>query len=207
MPIDPNTILETIHDSKTVEDTKRVYGEWAETYEETMTAHGYRSPWIVASMLTVRLSDKSTRVLDVGCGTGMTGASLARLGFTDIDGLDVSPAMLDRARAKSVYKNLVTADLLQTVDIADGAYGAAVSVGTFTFGHVGPGRITEIIRIIRPRGLFILTVRAEAWDEHGYDEYLNTLVEKGLITILDDQVQSHFDKRDQRAHFLVLGKN
>lgn len=207
MPIDPNTILETIHDSKTVEDTKRVYGEWAETYEETMTTHGYRSPWIVASMLTVRLSDKSTRVLDVGCGTGMTGASLARLGFTDIDGLDVSPAMLDRARAKSVYKNLVTADLLQTVDIADGAYGAAVSVGTFTFGHVGPSRITEIIRIIRPRGLFILTVRAEAWDEHGYDEYLNTLVEKGLITILDDQVQSHFDKCDQRAHFLVLGKN
>lgn len=207
MPIDPNTFLETVHDSETVEDTKRVYGEWASTYEETMTAHGYRSPWVVASVLMVRVSDKQTRILDVGCGTGMTGVSLAKVGFTDVDGLDVSPEMLDQARAKSVYKNLVTADLLQTVDIADETYGAAVSVGTFTFGHVGPDRIPEIMRLIKTRGLFALTVRVEAWDEHSYDEYLNSLVEKGALTILDDQIQSHFDKRDQRAHFLVLGKN
>jgi len=47
--------------------------------------------------------------LDIGCGTGLTGARIQDL-FTVIDGVDLSPNMLDIARSRNVYTKLVNAD-------------------------------------------------------------------------------------------------
>lgn len=207
MSNDPENYLERVHQSKTVEDTRQVYDTWALTYDKTLSAIGYKSPWLVAAIITARVPDKTTPILDIGCGTGMSGQGLAQAGFSVIDGIDLSPEMLDQARIKDIYRTLSPVDLTGPIDIEDNTYGAAISVGTFTIGHVGPDRIPEIMRVIRPRGLFALTVRADAWRDHGYEDLLHDYAEQNLLTVLDNHVQSHFEGRDQKAHFLLLGKN
>ena len=49
-------------------------------------------------------------IVDLGCGSGAAGPALARLGRT-LTGVDLSPAMLDKARATGAYATLVEADL------------------------------------------------------------------------------------------------
>ena len=68
------------------EETKALYREWAETYDETMLdGLGYLTPRKTAHMLSTLVKDKSIRILDVGSGTGLAGESLADHGFTNID--------------------------------------------------------------------------------------------------------------------------
>ena len=49
---------------------------------------------------------KDAAILDMGWGTGLIGVKLAEKGYTNIDGVDASPGILDVARQKNIYKNL-----------------------------------------------------------------------------------------------------
>ena len=78
--------------------SRALYRDWAETYDATMLEGlRYRSPALVAALLGEHLPDRTAQVLDVGCGTGLAGQSLAELGFELIDGMDISPEMMQVA--------------------------------------------------------------------------------------------------------------
>jgi len=87
------------------------YAQWAPTYEE-----------IVPDALDLRLLerirsigwDQLREVADLACGTGRTGAWLKQRGVASIDGVDCTDAMLEGARAKGVYRQLLLADLRAT---------------------------------------------------------------------------------------------
>ena len=77
-------------------------------------------------------------VLDAGCGTGLVGVSLRRLGVERIVGFDLSAAMLARASATGVYAELHPGIAARAVAVRRRTVRGAVSVGVFTHGHVGP---------------------------------------------------------------------
>ena len=72
----------------------------------------YRAPALVAEMLAHAGVDaaRSLDVLDAGCGTGLCGPLVAPYARRLV-GVDLSEAMLDRARARNVYDELVTGEL------------------------------------------------------------------------------------------------
>jgi len=70
----------------------------------------YRAPAELAGMLE-RYQTRFERVLDLGCGTGLSAEPLARFGGT-LTGVDLSRAMLERAAARGGYAELVQADAL-----------------------------------------------------------------------------------------------
>jgi len=92
-------------------DVRTGYGEWVGTYERT-----------VEDAMDIALLDALAKpswpslrsAADLGCGTGRTGAWLQRHGIQAIDGVDLTPEMLDIARSKRVYRRLVVADLAST---------------------------------------------------------------------------------------------
>ena len=49
------------------------------------------------------------RILDVGCGTGLVGSELHKIGYRDLDGLDASPEMLKIAAEKNIFKSTFVA--------------------------------------------------------------------------------------------------
>lgn len=178
-----NTILEKIYSlSGEPDDCVDAYKDWAETYEEdTVDGMNYVGPRVAAKRLA-ELVKPDAVMLDAGCGTGLAGVELAELGFTTIDGMDISPDMLDQARKKGVFRDLQVEDMTQKLSYADNAYDAVVCVGTFTHAHVGPKGFDELIRITKPGGPIVATVHEEVWPD-GYDAHFKALEADGLASV------------------------
>jgi len=123
---------------------------------------------VAASMLDHHLDSKESRVLDAGCGTGLVGEVLNRMGYENVDAMDFSSDMLDEAEKKAVYNRLIQEDMNGDLDIPDRHYDATICVGTFTYAHVGPHAFDELVRVTRPGGHICFTIRDGAYQEYGY---------------------------------------
>jgi SAM-dependent methyltransferase len=128
------------------------YGEWASTYEE-----------IVPDALDLRLLARIQSVAwehvregaDLACGTGRTGVWLKHQGVLALDGVDLTSAMLEVARAKGVYRQLFLADLRATpLPVASYDLVTAVLVDEH-LPDVGP-LYQEAARIARAGGYLVL---------------------------------------------------
>ncbi|MFC5138632.1 class I SAM-dependent DNA methyltransferase [Actinomycetospora rhizophila] len=167
--------------------TRRVYDEWAPDYdgEDVAALMGHRSPVEVAERVA-GLVPPDTEVLDAGCGTGLVGAALAARGFRSVDGLDLSPGMLRRARRRRVYHDLGPADLRLVTPGAAAKFGVVTCAGVLAPGHLGPGALVGLVRVLRPGGLLVATVAEESWIAEGYDRTLKRLVADGYADVVGD---------------------
>lgn len=95
------------------------------------------------------------RVGDLGCGTGRTGAWLKARGVGEIDGVDLSPGMLEAARSRGVYASLREGEVGDT-RLESGAYDLVVSC--LVDEHLADLRplYAEAARLARPGGRFVL---------------------------------------------------
>ena len=92
-------------------DVREGYGEWVRTYEAT-----------VQDEMDLRLLDRlqtvdwsaPRRVLDLACGTGRIGVWLRKRSDAAIDGVDLTPEMIEVARGKGVYRTVGMADVVDT---------------------------------------------------------------------------------------------
>ena len=138
---------------------------------------GYRSPAAVAGVAR-RLLPADARILDVGAGTGLLGVALADAGFASLDGLDLSPAMLAEAERKGVYGELREGRLGDELDYETGRYDGVVAAGVLTAGHAPATCLDELVRITRPGGHVIFTLRSDQ-RLPGYDEKMAELSDAG----------------------------
>jgi SAM-dependent methyltransferase len=92
-------------------DPRSGYARWAATYEDTV--EDAMDLELLAALRTVSWSSVE-RAADLGCGTGRTGTWLHERGVRSIDGVDLTPEMLERARARGVYDRLLEADVTAT---------------------------------------------------------------------------------------------
>jgi predicted TPR repeat methyltransferase len=94
------------------------YAEWAGHYEATVAA-GLDRP-LLDALKGIRWDDMKTAA-DLACGTGRTGVWLSQHGVRFIDGVDVTPEMLQIAESKSAYRRLQRADVAAT-DLPPSSY-------------------------------------------------------------------------------------
>ena len=147
-----------------VEDAAELYAGWASTYDDDVFGElGFTGSARIAELLVTVLPDLDQPVVDLGCGTGAVGRRLAELGVTTIDGVDLSPEMIEVAARTGAYRRLTVADLNALPTQADATYAASVSAGTFTTGHVGPEVVPRLLELLRPDGLVAWVIAAEAW--------------------------------------------
>ena len=191
MTADDGFDLDRAYSVVTPEDNRRLYAEWAATYDETFVAsHGYvYHQSVVAALL--RRERPAGAVLDVGCGTGVVGEELARWGVGEIDGIDLSPEMLGVAAAKraddgrAIYRRLIAADLTASVDIADSSYAGVVSAGTFTHGHLGPEPLTELVRMAAPGAVLAIGINTDHFTSAGFAAWFEIATSNGWINDLE----------------------
>ena len=95
----------------------RLYAAMANTFDEHLTERlGYRIPALLVDELRPCLSECKARngswpsVLDLGCGTGLFGQAVREFASTLV-GVDLSAPMLDKARARMIYDELVECDI------------------------------------------------------------------------------------------------
>ena len=174
---------------KTPADSVRLYGEWADTYDAGFVEReGYVVYLRVAEILLRQRSRINGAVLDVGCGTGIVGVKLREGGIEIIDGVDISPPMLIEAGQKRsqddvpIYRNLVEADLTNTLDLADNQYAGVVSAGTFTHGHLGPDSLDELWRVAAAGAVCAIGVRDTHYKSMDFAEKLSIDFAAGTIS-------------------------
>ncbi len=164
--------LKDAYSLKTPEDSVNLYKTWASTYDDDFAKQNdYRSPIEIAKFFAQYSNDEDTPILDVGAGTGLIGECL-NLNSKEIDAIDISPEMLNIARTKNCYSEIIEADLTKRLLINDNHYGAIVSAGTFTHGHVGPNVLDELLRVASPGALFVFTVHFKLFNKAGFDKKL-----------------------------------
>jgi SAM-dependent methyltransferase len=103
-------------------EVREGYGEWVRTYEQ-----------IVQDEMDVRLLDRiqtvdwsaPRSVLDLACGTGRIGEWLRKRCSAVIDGVDLTPEMLEVARRKGSYRALHITDITQT-GLSAGTYDLCI---------------------------------------------------------------------------------
>ena len=84
------------------------YRLWAATYETTIKRD--MDLWLLERVQSVDWASIG-RAADLGCGTGRTAEWLKRSGVRSIDGVDLTPEMLEQARARGVFARLELADV------------------------------------------------------------------------------------------------
>ncbi len=185
--------LDEAYALETPDDNRRLYAKWAATYDEDFVAStGYvYHDNVVAAFLDAGGSAGGP-VLDVGCGTGNVGVALCDVGEKAVDGIDISPEMIEVARVKRsvfnepAYRSLMVADLTVPLEIPDDSYMGIVSAGAFTHGHLTPEPIRELVRIGAPGALCALGINAEHYVKMGFDALFAEMSLAGLITSPDN---------------------
>ena len=97
----------------------------------------------------------------------------------------------------------MAADLNQPLALGDGRYDAAVSAGTFTSGHVGPGALGEVLRIVKPGGLVAVVIADAVWHDGGFDEALAGLADGGRITVVSDSHEAIIAGGEPQGRFVA----
>lgn len=135
-----------------VRSVREGYGEWAASYED-----------VVQDAMDLRLLERVQSVAwgviregaDLACGTGRVGVWLKQHGVAALDGVDLTAQMLEGARAKGVYRQLVIGDMRDT-QLQAAAYDlVTVSLADEHLPDVLP-LYQEAARIARPGGYFVL---------------------------------------------------
>lgn len=156
--------LGAVYDAKAPEEVAALYDGWAETYDAEMAVAGYRHPSICLALLARHLKPGSGPILDAGAGTGVLGAWLGIMGYQPVEGLDISQGMLAVAAKKGGYAKLHNLALGTALPFEEGYFAGVISAGVFTTGHVGPEGLDELVRICRPGGALVLTIKNTLWE-------------------------------------------
>ncbi|MCR9070130.1 MAG: class I SAM-dependent methyltransferase [Alphaproteobacteria bacterium] len=162
------------------------YDAWASDYDRQLADWGYEAPTRAAGLLARHLDGfAQARVLDCGCGTGMTGAALRDSGFGGpITGFDMSTASLEIARAKGIYADLEQVDLNAPLPIEADSMDGILCVGVLTYIEEAP-LLKEWMRVLRPGGVAVFTCRTDFWESRGFEKTLTDLEKMGTLRRLE----------------------
>ena len=161
-----------LKDAKNDNRLTEVYRDWAKKYDyDNDHVLGTVSQPKSVNLLSTRLKDKTAKIIDVGCGTGLVGEKLKAKDFLYFDGLDISKDMLSIAKSRG-YRNLFLGSLNKQLPVLDDAYDAAMCIGVFTHGHVSSDRFNELCRIVKPGGYVCFTINEGVFEEYGFKEMI-----------------------------------
>jgi SAM-dependent methyltransferase len=149
------------------------FDDVADIYDETLPAHVAEHYLAKRTRFVLSTCAPPARLLDVGCGTGALAERLAARGY-EVTGLDPSPGMLDRLRARTPGIKAVQGSATQ-MPFGDGEFDLSLSVATMH--HIADAAavrsaLTEMVRVVRPGGRVIV------WDHNPRNPYWPRLMER-----------------------------
>jgi predicted TPR repeat methyltransferase len=198
------TFLDEVYDLDGVEATRALYEDWADSYDDEVGGKGYATPGRIAAALAKLLPDTSAAILDFGCGTGMSGRALAQAGFVAIDGCDLSPAMLEKARATGVYRELWRTE--GPPDVAPGTYAAITAVGVVSKGAAPPETLDGLAALLAPGGLLAFSFNDHTFEDPRFEARVTALLASGDFRQVVREAGAHLPGIDLGSTIFVLAR-
>ncbi len=174
----------------------RLFDDYAPRFEEHLTGElAYRGPALVIESLDrVAGARRFPRCLDLGCGTGLMGAAL-RPRVDELVGVDLSPAMIAKARKTGGYDALEVGDVVDRLARRDrGEFDLVVAADVLAYIGDLADVVSSAARALAPGGLVAFTVETDAGEgfrlgatlrfAHSRDYVLATAAAAGLQPLL-----------------------
>ena len=189
-----------IYKIKKPEELLKYYQDWTDNnkYNKDMVDWNYTAPQETVSVLMKYALDKNSKILDAGCGTGLVGIELKKYDYSNIEGVDFSQSMLDLV-PQNIYKKIEKIDLNKPLKFKKNIYDVVMCVGTFTYGHVKPHALDEIIRITKNKGLICFTVNEGIYEEYGFDKKIKELTNNKLWNVKEFFKSNYITTKDVEA--------
>jgi len=183
--------VQWVYSSRNNSELSERYDIWAKDYDEDLSeVFGWIAPRTASDYLAKYVSPDSN-VLDAGAGTGLVGLALAEHGFQNLTAMDLSAGMLREARNKNVYQSFDQMTLGEELDYETNNFDAVITVGVMTLGHAGPESFNELIRITKPQGYVVFTIRTDVYLENGFKEKQDDMESNGLWEIVEISDEFH----------------
>ena len=189
--------LKWIYSSKNSEELAERYDEWAESYDKELEEdYGWQIPRLMAEELS-GLTPTSGRILDAGAGTGLVGQFLGSLGYSNLVAMDLSSEMLNKAREKDVYQEFHQMDMGETLDFPDDSFDAVVCAGVLTFSHAPAKSLYEMVRVTKPGGHILYSLRTDAYESMGFEGITEELVSRQKWKLMEKKGHQSFAQKEQ----------
>ncbi|HYO08758.1 MAG TPA: tetratricopeptide repeat protein [Tepidisphaeraceae bacterium] len=144
------------------EQVAALFDRYAQGFDQHLRDKlGYRVPEMLAAAVaaTAGESQGPMDVLDLGCGTGLCGLLLRPMARV-LRGVDLSPAMVAKARERNVYDEVVVGDLLDALRAGERQFDLLAAADVLNYvGDLAP--VVEVAAsALRPGGRFAFSVEA-----------------------------------------------
>lgn len=151
------------------EYVRDIFDVFAGSFDQVLDQLGYRAPQLISKLLDKALppADGTLMIADAGCGTGLC-ADFLRPRAKQLVGIDLSPGMLNKARARKKYDELVEAELTSWLARQDPVYDLIVSADTLCYFGALESVLMNAQEAMRPGALLAFTVER---DDHGAAAY------------------------------------
>lgn len=189
---------------------KEIYNIWSSSYDTYVKEQEYAGPKEIANKLAsmiLNFNQKKIPILDFGCGTGLVGEEIKNLELPiSLDGIDISPMMLEKARARECYKNLMEVNLLDD-NILDETtqnikkYGVIVSCGVFLEGHAPLEIIEKLLDHLQIEGFLLFTIR-DSYLENEKDKFKKYVLDNIRVKVLESTEINYL--KDVKCHMFLL---
>ena len=132
---------------------------------------------------------RSSEILDVAAGSGILSALLQTGGYGNIDALDGDLPTLRRLQALRLYRNFIcrNVDGLLSTGLREETYDVVITAGGFASDAINPHGVTEMLRILRPGGHLLWTMKSvddeKTTEFKSFDANLNGLGRAGRIKV------------------------
>ena len=201
--------MEIIHEShkiKSKEKLREYYKTWSNNYDNDVRSCQYNGPETITNILTKNYNIYGSSILDVGCGTGLLGDYLFKNKYQiSIDGIDISPEMIEIARKRKYYDDLRIVDIFNVTTSQNKKYDYIVSAGMFTHNHVGPSAVENILHFLEIDGVLIFTVRNSFAEQSNFKAYIvDLLTRKKIKKFTNIENQNYIDEEQCSVYTLFV---
>jgi predicted TPR repeat methyltransferase len=146
---------------------RKEFDGFADSFDSTLSTWlEYRAPQIVCDAVREALGGEVTAAtIDLGCGTGLA-APLLRPLTRRLEGVDLSPRMLAKARERGGYDALHEAEIGRFLEPRRGQYTLAVACDVFCYFGELEATFRQVHASLKPGGLFAFTVERRGETGH-----------------------------------------
>jgi predicted TPR repeat methyltransferase len=196
---------------------RRLFDQHAPEFDRALVERlDYRGPQLLLDAVRAQTSQRLGSVLDLGCGTGLSGAAFRP--FCDwLSGVDISSGMVEQARAKGLYDRLAVADLLEFLASEAGAQNhLALAADVFVYCSDIAPIAAGVAKVLAPGGLFAFSV--ETHDRpgvrmqeslryaHGADHVRDAIAAAGLKLLQLSEASTRTERGEPVPGLVVVAK-
>ena len=136
----------------------REFDEFADHFDNRLLDElGYKTPQhLFEAVNKQRKRTEQTKhidILDLGCGTGLSGATFSGIA-NQLVGVDLAPRMLAKAKERKIYTDLIEADICHAMKQVRQSFDLVISADVFVY----IGALEEVFSLVsqrlNPGGLF-----------------------------------------------------